>query len=77
MRQSILHVLLIAAAALMTGLTEVHPATAAERTDPGMPELVATLLPSVVNITTTRYKAVQVPKGMAVMHQTAVPDIII
>jgi serine protease Do len=77
MRQSILNVLLIAGAASMTGLTAAHPAAAAGLTDPGMPQLVATLLPSVVNITTTRYKAVQVPRGAAVMQQTAVPDITI
>jgi serine protease Do len=77
MRTSVLNALLIAAAASTTVLTEVHPAAAAGLTDPGLPELVASLLPSVVNITTTRYKAVQVPRGAAVVEQTAVPDITI
>jgi S1-C subfamily serine protease len=73
MRKSFLSALLIAAATSMTGFS----AAATELTDPRLPDLVATLLPSVVNITTTRYKAVQVPRGAAVMQQTAVPDITI
>ena len=66
MRTSVLDALV---AALITALIGVRPAAAAGFGDPGLPDLVATLLPSVVNITTTRYKAVQVPQGNAVMQQ--------
>jgi serine protease Do len=75
MRTSVLHALVVAAAALMTAVTGVSPVAAAGVGDPGLPDLVATLLPSVVNITTTRYKAVQVPQGNAVMQQKGETDL--
>ena len=52
----------------------VPKAEAAGTTDPDLPDLVATLLPSVVNITTTRYEAVHVPPGQSIMAQVAQPD---
>jgi S1-C subfamily serine protease len=67
MRTCVLRALPVAA--LIAALIAVRPAAAAGVGDPGLPDLVATLLPSVVNITTTRYKAVQVPQGDAVMQQ--------
>lgn len=59
---------------LMTALPAASPAAAAGLTEADLPNLVATLLPSVVNITTTRYKAVQIPPGQSVMAQVAKPD---
>ncbi len=65
---------LSAAVALITGLPSVPPAAAAGITEADLPNLVATLLPSVVNITTTRYEAIQIPPGQSVMAQVAKPD---
>lgn len=50
------------------------PAMAAGMADPGLANLVATLLPSCVNITTTRYKEVQIVNGKSVIVQDAEPD---
>jgi serine protease Do len=75
MRTSFLHGLL--ATVLIIALIGVRPAAAAGAADPGLPDLVASLLPSVVNITTTRYKAVQIPQGNAVMQQKGEPDLTI
>ncbi|MGH7154457.1 MAG: hypothetical protein ACREF3_11075, partial [Acetobacteraceae bacterium] len=52
-------VVLAAAVALATGLATAPPAAAHGPIDPGLSDLVATLLPSVVNITTTRYADVK------------------
>jgi len=59
---------------LTTAFTLGSPAMAAGITEAELPNLVATLLPSVVNITTTRYEAVQIPPGQSVMAQVAKPD---
>jgi serine protease Do len=59
---------------LTTALALAFPAGAAGTTEADLPNLVATLLPSVVNITTTRYEAVQIPQGQSVMAQVAKPD---
>ena len=42
--------------------------------DPGIANLVATLVPGVVNISTTQYKTVQLLQGKAAMAQDAEPD---
>ena len=54
----------LASAALMlaTALPTSPPAVAAGISDPGLPDLVAKLLPSCVNITTTRYKEFRCPQ---------------
>ncbi len=67
-------ILISAAVALASWLPAAPQAAAAGVTEPGLSELVATLLPSVVNITTIRYEAVQVPPGQSVMAQVATPD---
>jgi serine protease Do len=67
-------ILLSIGTALTAALPAASPAAAAGITDPDLPELVANLLPSTVNITTTRYEAVQVPPGQSVMAQAAEPD---
>lgn len=41
---------------------------------PTLPNLVATPLPSVVNVTTTRYKDIQILSSKSVMAQVAEPD---
>ena len=66
----------LASAALMlaTALPTSPPAVAAGISDPGLPDLVAKLLPSCVNITTVRYAEVQMPADKSVTTQTAVPD---
>jgi S1-C subfamily serine protease len=70
---STIAILVSASAALMIGPPSVSPVIAAGlKDDPDLPNLVATLLPSVVNVTTTRYK--QVPPGNSVMAQVAEPD---
>jgi serine protease Do len=63
-----------AALVLATSLPTAPPAAAAGILDPGLPDLVAKLLPSCVNITTTRYREVQVPADKSVFTQTAMPD---
>ncbi len=65
---------LLAAVLLVFGLAAVSPADARGFADAGLPNLVATLMPSVVNITTTRYKDVQVPPGKSVMAEASEPD---
>jgi serine protease Do len=63
--------------AVMVGIVElsVVPRAAANAlVDPNLSQLVATLLPSVVSITTTRYKAIQIPHGQSVMAEAAQPD---
>ncbi len=68
-------VLLSACMTLMIGLPAGSPAVAAGlKDDPDLPNLVATLLPSVVNVTTTRYKDIQIPPNKSVMAQAAEPD---
>jgi len=68
-------ILLSIGVALMAGLSATSPAVAAGlRDDPDLPNLIATLLPSVVNVTTTRYKNIQIPPGNSVMAQAAEPD---
>jgi serine protease Do len=74
MRTSVLRALPVAAVALTTALIAVRPAAAAGVADPGLPDLVATLLPGVVNVTTTRYKAVQIPQGNAAMQEKGESD---
>ena len=63
-----------AAVAIMVGLLAVPGASAAGPGDPALADLVATLLPSVVNIYTTTYKEIQVVQGRSVMVQDAEPD---
>ena len=63
-----------AALVLATALPTSPPAAAAGIIDPGLPDLVAKLLPSCVNITTTRYAEVQMPADKSVTTQTAIPD---
>ncbi len=76
MRNSVLRAtLLTAALTQIAGLPAAPPAAAAQLSNPALPELVATLLPSVVNINTTRYKAVQVLPGESVIMQNAESDI--
>lgn len=67
-------ILISTCATLMTALAVASPAAAAGSTEADLPNLVATLLPSVVNITTTRYEAVQIPPGQSAMAQVAKPD---
>ena len=75
MRTSVLSAILLAAVvSLATAPPVVPQAAAAGVEDPGLADLVATLLPSVVNITTTRYKNIQIPSGDAVIAQAAEPD---
>lgn len=75
MRTSVLGAILLAAVvSLATALPVVPQAAAAGVEDNGLSDLVATLLPSVVNITTTRYKNIQIPSGDAVIAQAAEPD---
>jgi serine protease Do len=59
---------------LTAALGLASPAAAAGMTNAELPTLVDTLLPSVVNITTTRYEAVKIPEGQSVMAQVAQPD---
>jgi serine protease Do len=75
MRISVLRGLLLSAGvALATVLPAVPRAAAAGVEDPGLSDLVATLLPSVVNITTIRYKDIKIPSGNAVIAGAAEPD---
>jgi serine protease Do len=53
---------------------EVASAASTGPTDPALSDLVASLLPSVVNIYTTTYKEIQVLEGKSVMVQDAEPD---
>src|SRR5262245_54903206 len=62
------------AIALATALPFAPPAVGAGFAEPELPNLVAALLPSCVNITTTRYKAVKIEPGKAVTAQAAEPD---
>jgi serine protease Do len=66
--------LLAAVLMAVAGLPTAPPAAAAGPYDPGLPNLVATLLPSVVNITTWRYEALKIPPGQAAIAQAAKPD---
>ena len=59
---------------LAAALPSAHSAIAAGVEDPGLPNLVATLLPSVVNITTTRYKDIKIPVGNSLIAAAAEPD---
>ncbi len=63
--------LLSAALTIMIGLPTAPPAAAAGQYDPDLTELVAKLLPSCVNITTTRYKEMPDGSGKTVMVQDA------
>ncbi len=53
---------------LLAGVSSA-PLAAAQLADPQLADLVAAVLPSCVNITTTRYKNVQMVAGKAVMVQ--------
>jgi serine protease Do len=64
--------ILISGVIPMSGLLAVSCA-ARGFTDPGLADLVAQLTPSVVNITTTRYKDIQIPPGKSLMAQAAEP----
>src|SRR4051812_45476748 len=55
MRSILTRAALVAALMLATGLPVAPDAAAAGIIDPALPDLVAKLLPSCVNITTTRY----------------------
>jgi serine protease Do len=75
MRTSVLRAILLSAAVALAAVVPAAPrAAAAGVEDSGLANLVATLLPSVVNITTTRYKNIQIPAGNAVIAQAAEPD---
>ena len=75
MRMPFLSAILLAAiVSLATAPPLVPQAAAAGVEDTGLADLVATLLPSVVNITTTRYKDIQIPSGDAVIAEAAQPD---
>ncbi len=65
---------LSAIAMLLIGIAATRPAAASGLIDPGLPNLIATLLPQVVNITTTRYKKIDIPPGQSVIAQAASPD---
>lgn len=58
---------------LMT-LSTAPRASAAGIADPQLAELVATLLPSCVNVITVRYKEIQIVQGKPVMVQDPSPD---
>jgi S1-C subfamily serine protease len=71
---SFMGVPIFAAVALIIGLAPAPQAVAAGgQTDPALSDLVATLLPSVVNIDASRYKEIQVVQGKSVMVQDAEP----
>jgi serine protease Do len=76
MRKAIAGLVAFTAAVVLSaaGLPLVSSAAANGLVDSNLPQLVATLLPSVVSITTTRYAAIQAPRGQSVMAQTAQPD---
>lgn len=75
MRISVLSALLLGAVVSLAAVPAAVPkAAAAGVEDSGLSDLVATLLPSVVNITTTRYKNIQIPSGDAVIASAAQPD---
>jgi serine protease Do len=75
MRSTLLQAIVTAAApTLALVLPAVPPAVAAGVPDPELAELVASLLPSCVNITTTRYKEVQLVQGKSVLVQDAETD---
>jgi serine protease Do len=57
-----------------TALPTAPQAIASGFEDPGVADLVTNLLPSVLNITTTRYKDIKVPPGPAAIAQAAEPD---
>jgi serine protease Do len=59
---------------LLTSLPTAPQAAAAGIADPQLAELVATLLPSSVNVTTVRYKEIQIVQGKSVMVQDPSPD---
>jgi serine protease Do len=50
------------------------PSRAAGVADTGISDLVATLVPGVVNISTTQYKSIELVEGKSVMVQDAEPD---
>lgn len=64
----------LAATALMLSVDLPITRPAAAALDPDLANLVASLLPSCVNITTTRYKEVQVVEGKSVFVQVAESD---
>jgi serine protease DegQ len=75
MRHSALRsVLRLAVAAFMIGAPAVASAASTGPTDPALSDLVARLLPSVVNIYTTTCKEILVVEGKSVMVQDAEPD---
>jgi serine protease Do len=74
MRKLIIRVALATAATLIVAVHTVYAAFAAGIPDPRVAELVATVLPSVVNVTTVRYKEIQIVQGKAVLVQDPSPD---
>jgi serine protease Do len=74
MRTILRRVALAASLVLSTALTTGPQAAAAGIADPQLPELVATLLPSCVNVITVRYKEIQIVQGKPVMVQDPSPD---
>jgi serine protease Do len=58
-------------ATLMIALAVPAPASAAGLQDPALADLVATLLPSVVNITSTSYRDLKITPGQSMTSQTA------
>jgi serine protease Do len=74
MPSAVVRAALVGSLIVMAGLPTALPATAAGISDPHVAEVVATVLPSTVNITTTRYKEIQIAQGKAVMVQDPNPD---
>jgi serine protease Do len=74
MHKSIVRGVLAIIAILLIGMQTAPPAVAAGIPDPRIAELVATLLPSCVNVTTTRYKEIQIVNGKSIMVQDPNPD---
>jgi serine protease Do len=64
----------LAITALLFSIQATPPAFAAGIADPRLAELVAELLPSCVNVTTTRYKEIQIVNGKSIMVQDPDPD---
>jgi S1-C subfamily serine protease len=67
--------ILLSVGGALIGPPAASPAAAAGlKDDPDLPNLIATLLPSVVNVTTTRHKQIQILPRQSVMAQAAEPD---
>ena len=74
MRSGTFRATVAATLTLAIGSQSLRPAAAAGLVDSGLSDLVASLLPSCVNITTIRYKEVQIVQGKSVMVKDAEPD---